>query len=66
MTSDICRCLGTDVFLGINKKDGREAAVKRVHKKNMDMVKTELDHLLKLEHDNIVRYQVKRYDDGIF
>jgi len=66
VTSDICRCLGTEVFVGINKKDGREAAVKRVQKMYKNMVKRELDHLLKLEHDNIVRYQVQCYDDGIF
>ena len=49
------------MYVGFNKKDCREAAIKRVPKHAMKNAKAEVDSLLKLDHDNIVKYQVNIY-----
>ena len=59
MSSDICRCFGTQVYVGFNKKDSREMAVKRVTKDAIEMAEQEVKILLKVDHPNIVKYQVK-------
>ena len=59
MFSDICRCSGTRVYVGFNKKDSREMAVKRVPKGAIESAEQEVKILLKLNHPNIVGYQVR-------
>ena len=60
MSSDICRCSGTQVYVGFNKKDSREMAVKRMPKRAIKNAQQEVKTLRKLNnHRNIVGYQVK-------
>ena len=59
MSSDICRCSDTNVYVGLNKKDGVEMAVKVMKQEAIKMAVQEVKTLQKLDHQNIVRYQVK-------
>ena len=60
MSSDIYRCSVTQVYVGFNKKDSREIAVKRMSKRAITNAQHEVKALRKLNnHRNIVGYQVK-------
>ena len=59
MSSNICRSFGTRVYVGFNKKDSREMAVKRVPKGAIEKTEQEVKILRKLNHPNIVGYQVR-------
>jgi len=49
------------VYVGFDKNDCREAAVKRVPMHAMKHATAEVKNLLELDHVNIVKYQVNIY-----
>ena len=56
---DICRREKTQVYSGLIRSDGREAAVKRVIKLLYEKVDNEVKSLVKVhDHPNIVDYMV--------
>ena len=56
----ICRKLGTAVYVGLNIRDGRKTAVKKVMRSLYKLVEMEVETLVNLRHHpNIVDYMVK-------
>ena len=49
------------MYVGFDKNDCREAAVKRVPMHAMKHATAEVKNLLELDHVNIVKYQVNIY-----